>query len=314
MKGVSIFLIILILSFSQGVFSSENCSTVFLRNHEKEQDSPIFSFPCGACLSIPENLPEDSMIFPVEGEISVIFANIVEPSSKINVEIHSTLDDFTTTMGAALTYHPNFYGLDIHGLESKLNLGLSYESNGFGFEIGTNFWNGLGSFTEFKQQTGKVRLLAKGFFISYENDGFPFCFLYLGDGYDSFRTCTVEVGYENVSLELSLFTGKRTTGITFREGEMYNPCIGRFGEHYMNEWVEEESRPYRFSSIICNIDGVPINGHDYSIGVGVCSEWIRHFTQNMIHEMRGLPEFQMMDDDFAIIIGIHSSPHCFRIL
>lgn len=112
-----------------------------------------------------------STITPIEMNISYVSSTLKEFSSGINLDMDYTLHNFTSSIETSLTYHPNFCGLNKNGLETKIYGGLKYENRGCGLELGTNFWNGTGDLSEFEQQTGKVTVYIKDFFISYENDG-----------------------------------------------------------------------------------------------------------------------------------------------
>jgi hypothetical protein len=243
----------------------------------------------------------------IQSNVNLTYSNPKELSSGINMSLKSQLGNFTPYIETSLIYHSNFNGLNKSGLESKISGKLKYETNEFGIELGTIFWNGIGELNEFTQQTGIVKFNINDFFISYENDNKPFYSIRLGDGYDSFRTAVIEVGHEKFSIKLNIFTGKRTTGSNFNKDKIINPYTGIYGEYYKNKIAQEESYPYRSTTLMLNFKDIQIQNQKYTFQIGIDSEWIRHFTQNTLHKIIGVPEFQMMDDKYKFIIGLSSS-------
>ncbi len=246
-------------------------------------------------------------INPIQYNINLIYPNSKEISYGINFDTFCTINNFTPSLETSLIYHSNFNGIEKKGLESKISGKLKYELNEIGVEFGTTFWNGSGELKEFKQQTGIIKLNINDFFISYENDNLPFYWIKLADGYDSFRTATLGIGHKNFSINLNIFTGKRTTRLNYDKNTIQEPYFGEYGEYYKNKIVEEESYPYRSTTLMLNFNDIKIKDQEYTFQIGLESEWIRHLTQNALHKILKVPEFKMMNNNYKVLIGIHSS-------
>ena len=82
---------------------------------------------------------------------------------------------------------------------------IAYNNKDFGISLSTNyFWSGKTS-----QRTGALMARIGKFSLSYENDGYPFHKLGMGDGGDSYRTAAITLGWEDVSIGMRIFTGYR---------------------------------------------------------------------------------------------------------
>jgi hypothetical protein len=226
----------------------------------------------------------------------------------LSVSVDYTISFMTTSYGAALTYHSNFWNTGKSGFELRnsgmLNAAWNQGSpNAGSISFSTNFWNGFGELKEFNQRTGRLKIQQGIFSFAYENDGTPFQLMGLGDGNDSYRTAALTFGVGDFSLKANLFTGLRNKKSYIEEearaGGKYGlgktsdgesikpdekPCkrianvnkdpysVGEFGEKYKMPFVVEQGTPYRFGGLTLNYGGA-------SIGIN-SDRYVRHSIQN----------------------------------
>jgi len=233
----------------------------------------------GAVASI---VPSPSISIPVGDWSFSISASIAGGNSTgigFNFSIGYNDGNFSASFGFGLSNFSNYNGTGVSGLEIRNSLMMGYKGKDFGFSIGTNFWSGAGGMKEFTQRTGALGLSSGDFGVNYENDGKPFSG-WVGDGNDSYRTAAASISIGKFSMNLNLFTGKRTEEDYKIEkampgGEVGYSSYGKYGEYYKNGIVHERGTKYRLGVLSFGYNG-------YNIGLN--SEWIRHQTQNkMIH-------------------------------
>jgi len=214
---------------------------------------------------------------------------------------HNLGNNLTGSYGLGVTYHDNFYKTKKKGFEFRNSFMVNYNNGHTGASVGTNFWNGTGQMSEFKQQTGMLRVKSNDFSFQYENDGgTPFSKVGLGDGRDSYRTAAASLKNKKTSLNLKLFTGLRdfesfkTEKNDFGGEKGLSEGIGEFGEYYKYGFVHEKGNKYRYGGLTLNRNG---------LSRGTNSEWIRHTFQNeLVHGwMNPQRQFPMLNDEWTAI-------------
>jgi RHS repeat-associated protein len=189
--------------------------------------------------------------------------------------------------GAGIMSYSNYNGFGANANEIRYSLLANWDDGKTGFSLGTNFWRG-----DFKQQTGVAGLRSGDVNVMYENDGMPFGMLddegkhkwyspRLGNGGDSFRTAAGSLSIGEYSLNVNLFTGKRDAHSYENEnsgrwdgkpGETGLKIPGNFGEKYKFGLADERGTKYRLGALSVGYKG-------YKVGVN--SEWVRHYIQNV---------------------------------
>jgi photosystem II stability/assembly factor-like uncharacterized protein len=188
---------------------------------------------------------------------------------------------FTGSYGLGVTYHSKYLSTGKSGFEFRNSFKGSYNFAAGNVSLGTNFWNGTGEMSEFKQRTGMFSFKVGQFGMSYENDGTPFqslLFLKSGDGRDAYRTAAISASYGDVSIKTNLFTGLRDHDSYSQESSMPDGIMGtpqgrgQFGEKYTHGFVVEKDTPYRFGGLTLNYNGI-------SLGID-SDRYVRHPVQN----------------------------------
>jgi Bacterial toxin 23 len=224
----------------------------------------------------------------------------------LNFTIDKKMGDFTASYGFGVTYHSDFYETKKKGFEMRNSLMLDYDTEKFGASLGTNFWNGFGEMKEFDQRTGMVNLRSGKFGLTYENDGFPFQYIGLGDGGDSYRTASASIQMGDFSLNTNLLTGLRSIADIMAEendteggGKMGIPLEGKgkFGETYTHGFVFEQKPQYRYGGLTINYKGT-------SIGID-SDRWVRHPFQNYLaHDwLNDQRQFEVLSGDIKTVLN-----------
>jgi RHS repeat-associated protein len=219
-----------------------------------------------------------------------------------NFSIDMKDNNFSASYGVGVTYISNFYSTHRKGWEFRNSFLFGFDNGTTSFLLGTNYWNGTGQLKEFTQQTGIVSIRANKLRISYENDGEPFQHLGLGDYGDSYRTAAFSLGYDKLSVNVNLITGRRDADSKLQEldgkgGWLGIGGVGDYGEKYKYGFVCEKGTPYRYGGLTLNYEG---------ISAGVNSEWVRHGAQNIIAHrwFKDQREFQMLSGDFKPVMNV----------
>jgi len=224
----------------------------------------------------------------------------------LNFTVDKKMGDFTASYGFGVTYHSDFYETKKKGFEMRNSLMLDYDTEKFGASLGTNFWNGFGEMKEFDQRTGMVNLRSGKFGLTYENDGFPFGYIGLGDGGDSYRTAAFSIQMGDFSLNTNLLTGLRSISDMMAEendkdggGKMGIPMEGKgeFGEKYTHGFVFEQEPQYRYGGLTINYKGT-------SIGID-SDRWVRHPFQNYVaHDwLNDQRQFKVLSGDIKAVLN-----------
>lgn len=257
-------------------------------------------------------LNENNSSFPIgDSNFSVGYTiglsyNCNEFKISANFSLDNYFKNFTNSIGIGITYHSNLYNTKKKGIEIRTSAMTKFEYDNFIFSIGTNLWSGFGELKEFNQRSGIVSIGTLNNSITYENDGFPFNYIYLSNDEDSYRTHALSIKIKNISLNTKLFTGKRI--VTKEEleerknkNEREKNISGEFKEFYKYGFVNEIGEKYRYGSFTINYNG---------LGIGLNSEWIRHFMQNIVGHgiLRPQRQFVMIDDKIEYVINVNSAP------
>ena len=224
----------------------------------------------------------------------------------LNFTVDKKMGDFTASYGFGVTYHSDFYETKKKGFEMRNSLMLDYDTEKFGASLGTNFWNGFGEMKEFDQRTGMVNLRSGNFGLTYENDGFPFGYIGLGDNNDSYRTAAFSIQMGDFSVNTNLLTGLRRVADIIAEtkdekggGEMGIPLEGKgeFGEKYTHGFVFEQGPQYRYGGLTINYKGT-------SIGID-SDRWVRHPFQNYLaHDwIKDQRQFKVLSNDINAVLN-----------
>ncbi len=224
----------------------------------------------------------------------------------LNFTVDKKMGDYTASYGFGVTYHSDFYETKKKGFEMRNSLMLDYDTEKFGASLGTNFWNGFGEMKEFDQRTGMVNLRSGKFGLTYENDGFPFQYIGLGDGGDSYRTAAASIQMGDFSLNTNLLTGLRSIADIMAEendteggGKMGIPLEGKgkFGETYTHGFVFEQEPQYRYGGLTINYKGT-------SIGID-SDRWVRHPFQNYLaHDwLNDQRQFEVLSGDIKAVLN-----------
>lgn len=222
----------------------------------------------------------------------------------LNLTVDKKMGDFTASYGFGMTYHSNFYTTGKKGWEMRNSLMLDYDDGKNGAALGTNLWTGFGEMSEFNQRTGMMNLRHKGVGFTYENDGFPFGYIGLGDGNDSYRTAAASIQMGDLSLNTNLLTGLRdVTSFLVEDNvlpgghEGIPQGEGQFGENYTHGFVFEQGEPYRFGGLTLKYKGA-------SIGID-SDRYIRHPFQNILaHDwIKDQRQFEVLSRDVKAILN-----------
>ena len=195
---------------------------------------------------------------------SIAFGNATGVGASISVTYND--GKFNFSAGIGIMSNSNYNGLGKNGMEIRKSILMGYDDGKNGFSVGTNFWSG-----DFKQQTGVLGIRSGDFRFSYENDGFPFNFVGLGDGHDSYRTAAASIGIGEFSASFNLFTGKREN-YNGDNDKVGHSEIGKFGEKMPNGYVNEEGTKYRLGALALGYGG-------YRVGVN-SDRYVRHAIQD----------------------------------
>ena len=227
--------------------------------------------------------------------------------ANINFGYVHNVGDWSGEYGLGLTYHSNFYKTGRSGVELRNSFKLNYDDGNTGVSLGTNFWNGTGGMSEFKQRTGILAVRSGDFNFAYENDGTPFQLIgfkkyTLGDGGDSYRTAALRIGVGDFFAKLNLLTGERNHDSYKQEerlpgGKMGIPQgKGQYGETYTHGFVHEQGDRHRYGGLTLNYQGA---------SVGLNSEWFRHGVQNIFaHDWANdQRQFEMLSDDYKPVLN-----------
>lgn len=213
------------------------------------------------------------------GSVSLTM-NVGSTNNRLSLRFSLTqqVGNYNLSVGGGVSLNSTFNNTGKSGLEFRGSAMGGFDDGKTQVQLGTNFFRGTGDMKEFKQQTGILSLKFGKFTAAYENDGYPFPMLKLGDNGDRYRTAAVRLGYNDISAGFNLFTGSRTdyTGDNEKIGKMQ---IGKFGERMPNGFVKEDGPRYRM--------GVAYLGFG-NAQLGINSDrFIRHPIQDMFaHNLR----------------------------
>lgn len=210
-----------------------------------------------------------------------------------NISASYQIGDFSISAGYGGSYMGKSLGSGGKGFEGRTSFGANYDDGIFGIGLYSTIFNSKGT----SQRVGGLYLRHGDWSARYENDGFPFDKIALGDGNDSYRTAAVQISYLDYSVGFKLFTGRRTQEEFDYEQEMYGgicgpSCIGQYGEKYPSNWTSEVGPRYRLGALYAGYQG-------YQVGVN--SEWIRHGIQNRWAHgklAKKQPGFEMLSNDW----------------
>lgn len=226
------------------------------------------SFAAGFMPSV--NVPVGDWSFSISP--SIAFGNSFGIGMNFSVGYND--GNFSMSGGVGIMQYGNYNGFG-NGVEVRKSILASYDNNGLGMSLGTNFWSG-----NFKQQTGMLGLRHGDWSVMYENDGKPFSGIN-ADGNDQYRTAALRIAYNDFSLGFNLFTGARDkSSYAFENsgnwdgvvGETGNPILGKYGEYYKYGFVNERGEKYRMGALYMGYKNHRIGGN---------SEWVRHYIQNV---------------------------------
>ncbi|WP_109301137.1 DUF6443 domain-containing protein [Aquimarina sp. AU474] len=204
-------------------------------------------------------------------------------SMGINATGNLELGDFTVSASLTGSYNNAAEGSGLQGYSGVGTLGVSYDDGNFGIGLSTSWHSnvtGNGKKTG-KQRVGSGFLKYKDFSISYENDGWFYDKIGLGDAGDSFRTAALSVGYGDYSVGFNLFTGYRNMSedpAVWKETNERDPI---FPVTYKYGLVNEEGTKYRMGALYLGYKNKR---------TGINSERVRHAIQNEFAHGKARPQ------------------------
>lgn len=217
-------------------------------------------------------MPYGNNKFNYYAGLSLSFDSFGSFRIRLGFDCSQNINKFYVAAGTGVTYHVNAYSTQKNGFELRGSLMAGYDNGDLSARLGTNWWKGFGSLREFDQRTGILDFKYRKFYMSYENDGFPFGFLKTGDGYDRYRTAAFRIGYDDFYIGANLFTGSRT--IFKGDDEKVGKAeIGNFNTNMPNGFVIEDGTPYRMGKL-------HIGYKQYRFGID-SDKYVRHPIQDI---------------------------------
>ena len=239
------------------------------------------SFAAGFMPSV--NVPVGDWSFSISP--SIAFGNSFGIGMNFSVGYND--GNFSMSGGVGIMQYGNYNGFG-NGVEVRKSILASYDNNGLGMSLGTNFWTGTNGMSEFSQRTTMLGLRANDVSFYYENDGSPFNYAgkVLSNDTDMYRTAAARIGIGEFSLQMNLFTGKWGGNNQENNPELVDLSRGPNGY-----WKNPEANMYRMGALTIGYRGLHL---------GTNSEHVRDVFQNWLAHtiISPQPRFDMLSRDW----------------